>query len=110
MKALLVSTQTLCSPSRADELRAALGNVPFIASFASFLDETSTMADLILPSHVTLERWVDDVPEPGVGFTVRTLGQPVVEPRWDTRDPGDVLIETARALGGKVSEALPFET
>jgi anaerobic selenocysteine-containing dehydrogenase len=67
------------------------------------------MADLILPSHVTLERWVDDVPEPGVGFSIRTLGQPVVEPRWDTRDPGDVLIETARALGGQAATALPFE-
>jgi anaerobic selenocysteine-containing dehydrogenase len=83
--------------------------VPFIASFASFLDETSVMADLILPSHVTLERWVDDVPEPGVGFAVRTLGQPVVEPRWDTRDPGDVLIETAHALGGSAATAMPFE-
>ncbi len=93
----------------APALEKALANVPFIASFASFLDETSVMADLILPSHVTLERWVDDVPEPGVGFPVRTLGQPVVEPRWDTRDPGDVLIETAKALGGKAAEALPFE-
>ena len=33
----------------------------------------------------------------------------MVEPRWDTRDPGDVLIETAKALGGKAAEALPFE-
>ena len=83
--------------------------MPFIASFASFLDESSVMADLILPSHTTLERWVDDVPEPGVGFTIRTVGQPVVEPRWDTRDPGDVLIETAKALGGNAAAALPFE-
>jgi anaerobic selenocysteine-containing dehydrogenase len=67
------------------------------------------MADLILPSHTTLERWVDDVPEPGVGFSVRTIGQPVVEPRWDTRDPGDVLIETAKALGGNAAAGLPFE-
>jgi anaerobic selenocysteine-containing dehydrogenase len=49
----------------------ALANVPFIASFSSFLDESSTMADLILPSHTTFERWVDDVLEPG-GFMVRT--------------------------------------
>ena len=83
--------------------------MPFIASFASFLDETSVMADVILPSHTTLERWVDDVPEPGVGFAIRTVGQPVVEPRWDTRDPGDVLIETAKALGGNAAAALPFE-
>ena len=83
--------------------------MPFIASFGSFLDESSVMADLILPSHTTLERWVDDVPEPGVGFAVRTVGQPVVEPRWDTRDPGDVLIETAKALGGNAAAAMPFE-
>jgi anaerobic selenocysteine-containing dehydrogenase len=110
IRALLVlDTNPLFTLPEAEGLRAALGRVPFIASFASFLDETSVMADLILPSHTTLERWVDDVPEPGVGFPVRTLGQPVVEPRWDTRDPGDVLIETAKALGGKAAEALPFE-
>jgi anaerobic selenocysteine-containing dehydrogenase len=110
IKALLVfDTNPLFTLPEAEKLRSALGTVPFVASFASFLDETSVMADLILPSHVTLERWVDDVPEPGVGFPVRTLGEPVVEPRWNTRDPGDVLIETAKALGGKVGEALPFE-
>ena len=95
--------------ARGAALAKALTNVPFIASFASFLDESSVMADLILPSHTTLERWVDDVPEPGVGFTIRTVGQPVVEPRWDTRDPGDVLIETAKALGGNAAAAMPFE-
>jgi anaerobic selenocysteine-containing dehydrogenase len=109
VKALLVfDTNPLFTLPEAEKLRQAIGNVPFVASFASFLDETSVMADLILPSHVTLERWVDDVPEPGVGFPVRTLGEPVVEPRWDTRDPGDVLIETAKALGGNVGEAVPF--
>ena len=110
IKALLVlDTNPLFTLPEAEKLRSALAGVPFIASFASFLDETAVMADLILPSHVALERWVDDVPEPGVGFPVRTLGQPVVEPRWDTRDPGDVLIETGKALGGKVGEALPFD-
>ena len=104
IKALLVlDTNPLFTLPEAEKLRRRSRNVPFIASFASFLDESSVMADLILPSHTTLERWVDDVPEPGVGFPVRTLGQPVVEPRWDTRDPGDVLIETAKALGGKAA-------
>jgi anaerobic selenocysteine-containing dehydrogenase len=110
VKALLIlDTNPLFSLPEAEKLRSVLSKVPFIASFASFLDETSVMADLILPSHVTLERWVDDVPEPGVGFAVHTLGQPVVEPRWDTRDPGDVLIETAKALGGSAATAMPFE-
>jgi anaerobic selenocysteine-containing dehydrogenase len=110
VKALLVlDTNPLFTLPEADKLRSVLANVPFIASFASFLDESSVMADVILPSHSTLERWVDDVPEPGVGFTVRTVGAPAVEPRWNTRDPGDVLIEAARALGGNAAAALPFE-
>jgi anaerobic selenocysteine-containing dehydrogenase len=106
---LMLDTNPLFTLPEAEKLRSALANVPFIASFASFLDESSVMADLILPSHTTLERWVDDVPEPGVGFGVRTIGQPVVEPRWDTRDAGDVLIETAKALGGNPAAAMPFE-
>jgi anaerobic selenocysteine-containing dehydrogenase len=107
---LLLDTNPLFTLPEAEKLRSALANVPFIASFASFLDESSVMADLILPSHTTLERWVDDVPEPGVGFGVRTIGQPVVEPRWNTRDPGDVLIDTAKALGGTAAAAVPFDT
>ena len=106
---LLLDTNPLFTLPEAENLRSAWGNVPFIASFASFLDESSVMADVILPGHTTFERWVDDVPEPGVGFSVRTIGQPAVDPRWDTRDPGDVLIETAKALGGKAAAALPFE-
>ena len=42
-------------------------------------------------------------------FRFAPLGQPVVEPRWNTRDAGDVLIETAKALGGNVAAALPFD-
>jgi menaquinone reductase, molybdopterin-binding-like subunit len=107
---LLLDTNPLFTLPEAEKLRSALANVPFIASFASFLDESSVMADVILPSHTTLERWVDDVPEPGVGFGIRTIGQPAVEPRWDTRDPADVLIETAKTLGGNAAASLPFDT
>ena len=39
--------------------------VPFIASFGSFLDDTSVLADLILPDHSFLESWIDGAP--GVG-------------------------------------------
>jgi anaerobic selenocysteine-containing dehydrogenase len=110
VKALLVfDTNPLFTLPEADKLRSALASAPFIASFSSFLDETAVMADLILPNHTAFERWADDVPEPGVGFPVRTLGQPVVEPRFDTRDSGDVLIEVAKTLGGRLAEALPYE-
>ena len=105
---LVIDGNPLFTLPEQDKLRAALGSVPFIASFSSFLDETAAMADLILPNHVPLERWIDDVPEPGVGFPVRTVAGPAVQPRWETRDTGDVLLEAAKTLGGKTAEALPF--
>jgi len=66
------------------------------------------MSDLILPNHVPLERWIDDVPEPGVGFPVRTVAGPAVQPRWETRDTGDVLLEAAKTMGGEAAAQLPF--
>jgi anaerobic selenocysteine-containing dehydrogenase len=110
VKALLViDGNPLFTLPEQDKLRAALAGVPFIVSFSSFLDETAAMSDLILPNHVPLERWIDDVPEPGTGFALRTLAAPAVQPRWQTRDTGDVLLQVTKALGGKTAEALPFE-
>ena len=43
----------------------ALEAVPFIVSFGAFIDETSALADLILPDHSFLESWVDAAPESG---------------------------------------------
>lgn len=88
----------------------ALEKVPFIVSFSSFLDESALMADLILPDHTYLERWDDDIPEPGVGFPATTVAQPVLLPLYDTRDTADVLIHLAKGLGGSVKEAFPWES
>jgi anaerobic selenocysteine-containing dehydrogenase len=107
---LLHEVNPLYSNAASSSLKTSLEKVPFIASFSSFLDETTEMADLVLPSHTYLERWNDDVPEPGIGFPVRTLAQPVVKPCLNTRNPPDVLLEISRNLGGKLSEALPWKS
>ncbi len=61
-------------------LVGALKRVPFIVSFGSFVDETSALADLILPDHAPLESWLDDVPESGAGGMVASLAPPAVHP------------------------------
>ena len=38
-------------------VREAFGKIPYIVSFSSFLDETTALADLILPDHSFLESW-----------------------------------------------------
>lgn len=87
----------------------ALMKVPFVVSFASTLDETAAHADLILPASTFLEVWGDDYLS-GTGYAGVSLRQPVVEPLYDTRDPGDVLLQLARLVGGPLSAALPFDT
>ena len=85
-------------PSALD-LPGALGNVPFIASFSSFLDDSTYQADLVLPAHVPLEDWGDDPPDPGPGFESIGFQQPVVRPFQESRGFGDILLAVAQELG-----------
>lgn len=79
--------------------REALDKVPFIASFSSFMDETTAMADLVLPEHTYLEDWGADIPYPGPGFQIVGFQQPVVNPLYDTRSFGDILLTLGEELG-----------
>ena len=71
------------------------------------MDESTRYADLILPDHTFLERWQDDFME-GLGYPGIALRQPVVEPVYDTRNTGDVLIELAHRVGGWMTDAMPW--
>lgn len=80
----------------------AFGSVGFKVSFASAPDETSAMADLILPDRHFLEAWGDSMPSAGV----MALRQPVMQavPHFDSKQTGDVLLSVAsrngQSLGG----------
>lgn len=76
----------------------ALKKVPYIVSFGSFMDETSILADLILPDHSFLESWVDHVPESGTPQATASVAPPVMRPIHQTRSMTDVLLEAARRL------------
>ena len=80
----------------------------YVVSFSSFLDETSEMADLVLPDRTPLEDWGNDVPEPGPGHQVVGVRQPVVNPLpgLDPRGFGDVLLAVAQDQG--FEQALPY--
>ncbi|MCP4540187.1 MAG: molybdopterin-dependent oxidoreductase [Chloroflexi bacterium] len=86
----------------------AFQRIPFIVSFSSFMDESTRYADLVLPNHTFLERWVDGTPPGGLGLPTVGVGRPAVEPLYDTRHTGDVLLELARAIGGPVADHLPW--
>lgn len=90
-------------------LREALAKVPFIASFGSFLDETSVFADLILPDHSFLESWSDARPESGASAAVMTMAAPAMRPLHQTRATPDVLLEVSRRLQRPLTPPLPWQ-
>jgi len=91
-------------------VREALEKIPFIASFGSFIDETSILADLILPDHSFLESWVDDIPESGASVAVASVAPPVMHPLHQTRAMPDVLLDASHRLAKPLAPPLPWKT
>jgi anaerobic selenocysteine-containing dehydrogenase len=90
-------------------VQKAFEKIPFVVSFSSYMDETTALADLVLPNHVFLERY-EDVPA-AYGFPKPIIGlaQPVVEPLYNTQHVGDVVIELAKELGHTIGAAFPWD-
>jgi anaerobic selenocysteine-containing dehydrogenase len=86
----------------------ALRYIPLVVSFSSFMDESTLHADLVLPNHTFLERWVDGTPPGGLGIPAVAVGRPAVQPLYDTRHTGDVLLALALAVGGRLADHLPW--
>ncbi len=86
----------------------AIGNVPNVVSFSSFVDETAVHSDLILPDNTYLESWGYQIPMPGSDRPMASSQQPVVQPIYDTRSTASVILELAAAMGGDVADALPW--
>jgi anaerobic selenocysteine-containing dehydrogenase len=90
--------------------KAALERIPFIVSFSPFRDESSLMADLILPDHVYLEKTDEVVWPVGLQYPFYGLTQPVLKPLYQTRTTGDVLIQAAKMTGGAVADSFPWKS
>jgi molybdopterin-containing oxidoreductase family iron-sulfur binding subunit len=79
---------------------AAFQKVPFKVSTSLYLDETAALCDLLLPSLHGLERWDDTNPRAGV----YGLMQPVMEPVFRGMHTGDVLLASAKKVGGPLAK------
>ena len=112
VRALLVAgTNPMFSVPPSAGVAELLADIPFIAAFGSFMDETARWADLVLPESTTFERFDDDVPSPGVGIPMASLSGPVFSrPLHDTRSMPDVLLQVASRLGDDLAAAMPWES
>jgi anaerobic selenocysteine-containing dehydrogenase len=104
----LYYTNPLFSNPNPDLFSKAFAEIPLIVSFSPTLDDSTQMADLVLPDHTPLERWQDDPLFLNNGFSVLGIRQPVVEPLYQTKATGDVLLTFAKSLGGEIQKALPW--
>jgi anaerobic selenocysteine-containing dehydrogenase/Fe-S-cluster-containing dehydrogenase component len=84
---------------KASGFAAAMAKVPFKVSFSTYPDETSELADLVLPDHHPLEQWGDAEPLRG---TI-SLQQPSMDPVFETRATSDVLIAVAKKDPGSAA-------
>ncbi len=88
-------------PARVGLADALSNEAVAIISASPFIDETTAMADLLIPDRAALESWGDDLPDPMPGHTVYAVQQPVVNPLsdLDPRSFPDVLLNAAADLG-----------
>ncbi|HOG46343.1 MAG TPA: molybdopterin dinucleotide binding domain-containing protein [Anaerolineae bacterium] len=84
----------------------ALQQVPLVVSFRPIVDETAVWADLLLPDRTYLESWGYQVVAPSFGEPLVNSQQPVVQPLYDTRATGDLLLEAAQGISAAAA-ALP---
>ncbi len=92
-----------------NSVKEAFAKIPFIVSFSSFMDETAMNSDLVLPNHIYLERYEDvyigSIPKPVV-----SLLKPVVNPQFNTKHTGDVIIQIAKKMGSSLADSFRWDS
>jgi anaerobic selenocysteine-containing dehydrogenase len=105
---LVANDNPLYTMADTDDVKKAFGKIPYKVSFSSYLDETTEMADLVLPVNVNLEQTdvvsiTESVQKPGFGYVA-----PVSDKQFNTKDLGEILIETAKKIDG-MGDAFPWD-
>ena len=105
--AIVQGTNPAYSLPTASGFQAAFEQVPFKVSFASAMDETAAMADLIMPDRHFLESWGDSTPRGGV----TAIQQPVMQavPHFDSKQMGDALLAVSTHLSNDLGSATFYE-
>lgn len=105
---LLYYSNPLASSTNPEAWREALSQIPFVVSFSPFMDETTAVANLILPDLLPYERWQDAPAPNSFPFSTWSVVRPLVEARTEGKHTGEVLLEVGRALGGGVASSMPW--
>jgi len=84
--------------------------IPYIVVADSYMTETATFADIILPIATYLESWGIDS-SPALGLTpFIALQQPIVRPYANSVPMSDICIELAHRIGGGLQRYFKFDS
>jgi thiosulfate reductase / polysulfide reductase chain A len=101
--AMFFYTNPIWSSPDPKEWEEALKDV-FVIDTSPYPGETAMFADLVLPESTYLERLQDSATYPFEGWPMTALRVPAVEPIYDTRHFGDILIGIGKRLDGRIGE------
>ncbi len=111
VEALLVYNANPCHTLRNSKaITEAVKKIPFVLSFSSYMDETTQLASVVLPSHMFLERREDLPLLSALPLDLTALSQPMISPLFDTRHPGDSVLSLAAAMEGSVAASFPWDS
>ena len=90
--------------------RQAVSKIPMVVTLSSRGDDSSLLADWVLPQAGNFEEPVEVQNPPTLPYPVFAAAKPVIEPAFDVKPAGDIWLELAKAVGGTTAESLPFES
>ena len=101
--AMFFYTNPIWSSPDPKEWEEALKDV-FVIDTSPYPGETAMFADLVLPESTYLERLQDSPTYPFEGWPMTALRVPAVDPIYDTRHFGDIMIGIGKRLDGRIGE------
>lgn len=93
------STDPLSTIPGSIPLEQNLGNAGLTVAVSGLLNSTAEKCDIVLPLSHTLETWGDAEPRKGL----LTVIQPMLEPIFDTKGEGDILLNIMQKYGNSGS-------
>ena len=106
---VVVGCNPLLTGPQANVMRDFLKSVPFVVAITPFMDETASLADVVLPAATFLEGWGDCAAPYGCAVPAYGLHRPLVKAVEGARSASDWLLQLAKVMGGETAGAVPFK-
>ncbi len=104
---IIVNSNPIFNSRNKEILTQIFHRIENVIYLGTILDETAVQSDIVLPDHSDLEKTELTDSINGLMFTHIGYQNPVVEPMFDTRHSGDVLIELGKEIFG--NKAFPWK-